>query len=103
METGITSKYEPLKRACNRSSAGISVRHGPHHVAQILANRTLPLKSASLRACPSASSKVISATGTGLSTKIKFFGGSCAEARRNVATNVAHNHVAMPRVKAPLL
>jgi len=47
------SKLSDLNRRYNFSSEGISILHGPHHVAQKLIRRYLPLNCERLTSLPS--------------------------------------------------
>src|SRR5436309_10549895 len=47
------SKSLPLNLSCKATKAGISPRHGPHHVAQRFRRSTFPFLSATLKVVPS--------------------------------------------------
>src|SRR5262249_17635735 len=55
--------------SCSAASAGISARHGPHHVAQKLTITTLPRQSDEASGRPSMSCSVKAGTGAGLRKK----------------------------------
>ena len=57
MLTATTSNLSPPSFACSASSAGISLRHGTHHVAHRFNSTVRPRKSASVRGLPSLSAK----------------------------------------------
>ncbi len=65
MLTATTWKAAPPSFACSASSAGISLRHGTHQVAQRLSSTVRPRQSASGLGCPSASWKVRSGSRSG--------------------------------------
>src|SRR3569832_2568882 len=60
-----TSKSLPPSLVCSRLSAGISLRHGTHQVAQRFTSTVLPRQSESFLGLPSASSKARSGSLSG--------------------------------------
>src|SRR5215831_8118250 len=77
MDSAMTWKSLPASRLCKRSSVGISLRQGTHHVAQMFNRTTRPLKLARVRSCTWSSWKRISGTGRG-SLKIESARGFAA-------------------------
>src|SRR5580704_17603070 len=102
-ETAATATLSP-SCVCRRSSDGISLRQGWHHVAHKLTTTGLPLKSAMLAGLPSASVNPVSGAGCGAlsginSPSLSFSSSAAAAAERATrsATATVANQADHPR------
>lgn len=88
--------------ACKRSSAGISATQGGHQVAQRLTTSPCPAKAASPVSLPSASVKLMAATGAGLAASRNFSSPFAAHPCRDApgASRVAPIKAGAPKIAA---
>src|SRR4051794_17402657 len=101
MLTDTTSKSLPPRSACSASSAGISLRHGAHQVAQRLSSTVRPLKSARVVGEPSGLAKASGTSGCGTEGTLSAATSPFAKGESLPASAAAPGQAALSALRAP--